>query len=91
MTNETLLKQVRELKSLKMMAKELEEEINRVEDMLKAEMESRQTSKLTVDVFTLNYTTVVSHRLDTAAIKKELPDIANRYMKESTSKRFAIT
>ena len=66
MTNEILLKQVRELKSLKMMAKELEAEINRVEDMLKAEMEARQTSKVTVDVFTLSYTTVVSHRLDTA-------------------------
>lgn len=72
------------------MAKELSDEIAKLETSLKNEMESRQTEKMTIDVFTLSYITVVTHRIDTTAIKKELPDIAARYTKESSSKRFTI-
>ena len=90
MTNESIINQIRELKSLKIMAKELAEEIAKVEDVLKAEMDTRQAEKLTVDIFTINYVNVTSHRVDTTALKKELPDIAARYTKESTSKRFTV-
>lgn len=90
MANDILIQQVRELKSLKLMAKELADEIAKLETSLKTEMESRQTEKMTIDVFTLSYITVVTHRIDTTAIKKELPDIAARYTKESSSKRFTI-
>lgn len=74
-----------------MMAKELDAEIEKIETLLKDETDSRKAEHVIVDVFTLNYTTVISHRLYTVAIKKELPAIANRYMKESISRRFAIT
>ena len=90
MANDIIIQQVRELKSLKIMAKELADEIAKLETSLKTEMESRQTEKMTIDVFTLSYITVVTHRIDTTAIKKELPDIAARYTKESSSKRFTI-
>lgn len=91
MTNESIIKQVRELKSLKIMAKELADEIAKVEDTLKAEMDSRQAEKLTVDIFTIRYISVTSQRLDSTALKKELPDIAARYTKASTSKRFTVS
>lgn len=91
MTNEMILKQVRELKSLKLMQKELADEISKIETTLKQEMETQGREKMVVDVFTLSYITVVSHRVDTTALKKELPDIAARYTKESTAKRFTVT
>ena len=72
MANDIIIQQVRELKSLKIMAKELADEIAKLETSLKNEMESRQTEKMTIDVFTLSYITVVTHRIDTTAIKKEL-------------------
>ena len=43
MANDILIQQVRELKSLKLMAKELADEIAKLETSLKTEMESRQT------------------------------------------------
>ena len=79
MANDIIIQQVRELKSLKIMAKELADEIAKLETSLKNEMESRQTEKMTIDVFTLSYITVITRRIDTTAIKKELPDIAARY------------
>lgn len=91
MTNEMILQQVRELKSLKLMQKELADEIAKIETTLKQEMDTQGREKLVVDVFTLSYITVVSHRVDTTALKKELPDIAARYTKESSAKRFTIT
>ena len=91
MTNEMMIQQVRELKSLKIMAKELAEEIAKIETSLKEEMESRGQEKMTVDVFSLSYITVTSHRVDTTALKKELPAIAERYTKATTTKRFTVS
>ena len=33
---------------------------------------------------------VTSNRLDSMALKKELPDIAARFMKQSTARRFVL-
>ena len=90
MTNEMMIQQVRELKSLKIMAKELAEEIAKIESSLKEEMEARGQEKLTVDVFSLSYITVTSHRVDTTALKKVFPEIAERFMKQTTTRRFCV-
>ena len=77
MTNEMMVQQVRELKSLKIMAKELAEEIAKIETSLKAEMEAQGKEHMVVDVFKLNYITVTTNRIDTTALKKELPHRRN--------------
>jgi len=36
------------------------------------------------------YKTVVSSRIDTTALKKDLPDVANKYTKTTETKRFTF-
>ena len=91
MTNEKMIQQVRELKSLKIMAKELAEEIAKIETSLKEEMEAQGKEHLIVDVFKLNYITVTTHRIDTTALKKDMPAVAEKYMKATTTKRFTVS
>jgi predicted phage-related endonuclease len=85
-----LTAKVRELKELKLMADELSNEITAIEDAIKAEMTAQDTTELIVDVFKIRWTPVVSSRLDTTALKKELPDIAARFTKTIESRRFQV-
>ena len=39
----------------------------------------------------IRYTTVLSQRFDSTALKKELPEIYGAYTKQVTSKRFSIS
>jgi len=88
MTN--LTAKIRELKDLKLMADELAAEITAIEDVIKAEMRAQDVTEMVVDVFKVRWTPVTSNRLDTTALKKELPDIAARFTKTTESRRFSI-
>lgn len=55
MTDNNLDKKIIELKELKAMKTELDEEITKLEDILKAEMESRKTDVLMVGIHRLTY------------------------------------
>ena len=90
MEKSEMINKVRELKELKALAEELAAEIGTIEDLLKAEMVARDTEEITVDVFKVRYTTVTSNRIDTTAIKKEMPEIAAKYTKQSISRRFSV-
>ena len=88
-TNE-LTSKVRELKELKMMAEELDAEMTAIEELIKAEMTARQTDELITGEYKIRWKKVVSNRVDTTAIKKELPDVAARYTKATETRRFSI-
>lgn len=90
MSTHELTSKVRELKELKAMAEELAAEITSIEDDIKAEMTVRETEELLVDIFKIRWITVKSNRLDTTAIKEELPEVAARYTKQTESRRFTV-
>lgn len=90
MNKDELLKQVKTLKELKVMAEELQSEITAIEDSIKAEMTEQNVSELQVDVFKIRWTTVVSNRFDTSAFKKVYMDLYNQFTKQSETKRFTI-
>lgn len=81
---------VQELRELKRMAAELADEINSIEDALKAEMQARETDTLSGLDWKITWKSVTSSRLDSKALKAELPEIAARYMKQSASRRFVL-
>lgn len=91
MDKKTLIDKVRELKSLKQMADELDAEITSIEDELKAEMTAQGKEEMTIDVFKLRYKTVVSSRFDSKAFKATHSDLYEQYTKQTTSKRFSVT
>lgn len=89
-TNE-LAKKLHDLKGLKVMLEELQTEITAIEDEVKQTMIEENKDTLLIDCFKVSYKSVVSNRIDTTALKKELPEIAERYTKQTSSRRFTIT
>lgn len=81
---------IKELRSLKRLADELAGEIEALQDSIKAEMTARNVDTLTGDDWKVTWKAVTSNRMDTTALKKELPDIAARYTKASVSRRFTL-
>ena len=88
-TNEMTSK-IRELKELKAMAEDLAAEITAIEDCIKAEMTARNTDEMTVDVYKIRWTKVLSNRFDSSAFKKAMPELHAQFTKQTESRRFTI-
>ncbi len=81
---------VKELRELRRMADELQQEIDGLTDQIKAVMTERDTDTLTGDDYKITWKAVTFSRLDTAALKKALPQVAEQFTKTSTSRRFVL-
>ena len=57
-------------------------------DTLKRYMVDNQLDTLTGDEHKATYKTVTSSRIDTTALKRNAPDIAEKYTKTTETKRF---
>jgi predicted phage-related endonuclease len=90
MNNEKILESIKSYKELQIFIKQLEEEAEAHKQAIIEEMKSQQTDNIIVDVFSVKYTSYQSSRVDTTALKKELPDIAERFTKTTEAKRFSI-
>ena len=81
---------VKELRELRRLADELQQEIDGLTDQIKAVMTERDTDTLTGDDYKITWKAVISSRLDTAALKKALPQVAEQFTKTSTSRHFVL-
>ena len=88
MSNPTLESTIHEILDLKRMREELDAAITSLEDSIKAAMGDEE--HLTAGAYKVSWKTFTSSRVDTTALKKELPDIAAHYTKQTTARRFAI-
>ena len=78
----------RELKELKTMKEELENEIAAIEDALKAAMGEQE--EMFCGEYKLTYQTVSTSRFDSTRFKKEHADLAAAYTKSTTYRRFSV-
>ena len=81
--------QIIELKELERQISELKAKADAIKDEMKAEMGNEEHAE--VEGFKVNYTIVISTTLDSTKLKKELPDLWNKYKKEGITRRFSIT
>ena len=81
---------IKELRELRRMADELAAEIETIQDSIKQEMTAREVDTITGSDYKITWKSITSTRLDTAALKKALPDVAERFTKTATSRRFLI-
>ena len=88
MSNPNMESKVKELMELKRMKEEIEAEITAAEDEIKSVMGSEET--LLAGAFKVDWKTVITSRIDTAALKKVMPEIAERFMKQTTTRRFCV-
>ena len=79
---------IKELRELRCMADELAGEIESITDSIKAHMDAEDTISGTD--WKVTYKAVTSSRIDTSALKKALPDLAQQFTKTTTARRFCI-
>lgn len=79
-----------ELAQYTRMAEEIAATVDGLKDTIKKYMEENQLETLTGNEHKATYKTVTSSRIDTAALKRNAPDIAERYTKTTETKRFTF-
>lgn len=81
---------MRELAEYIRMGEQITATVDGLKDQLKQIMREQGTDTLTGTEHKATYKAVTSSRLDTTALKRELPEIAARYSKSSETKRFTF-
>ena len=89
-TNE-LISKLNDLAQLSRLADDLDAEISAIQDEIKAHMAAAQTDTLTAGAFRVVWKSVTSTRIDTAALRRELPEVWQEYGKTTTTKRFTVS
>lgn len=78
----------RELRQLQALIEEAQTEAEAIKDAIKAAMGSQEA--LQAGEYKVTWKPVTSSRLDAAALRKALPDVAERFTKETTVRRFTV-
>lgn len=81
--------QILELKDIEAQIAELKAKAEIIKDEIKAEMGNEE--HIMVDGYKVNYTIVISTKLDSKKLKSELPDLWKKYSKEDITRRFSIS
>ena len=78
----------RELRELQALIDEAQSEADAIRDALKAAM--GDTEELRAGEYKLTWKPVKTVKLDVKALKAALPDVAARFSRESTTRRFCV-
>lgn len=78
----------RELRELQALIDEAQAEADAIRDALKAAM--GDTEELRAGEYRISWRPVKSVRLDVKALRAALPDVAARFSRESTTRRFCV-
>lgn len=88
MSNTELTSKIKELRELQSLIEEAQAEAEAIRDLLKAHMGEQE--ELRAGEYKVTWKNVTSSRLDTAALKKALPDVAQAFTKQTTTRRFVV-
>ena len=81
---------MKELANYQRIAEETAQIIDGLKDELKGYMTENSLDTLLGDEHKATYKEVASSRIDTTSLKKELPEIAERYTTKTTTMRFTF-
>lgn len=88
MSNHEIETKIRELRQLQALVDEAQAEMEAIRDTIKAVM--GDTDELHAGEYKVTWRAVKSSRIDTAALKKALPEIAERFTVSTSSRRFCV-
>ena len=77
-----------ELRQLQALIEEAQAEAEAITDALKAAMGDSES--IQAGEYKITWKAVTSSRIDTTALKKALPDVAERFTRETTTRRFCV-
>ena len=78
----------RELRQRQALIEEAQAEAEAIKDALKAAMGDSES--IQAGEYKITWKAVTSSRIDTTALKKALPDVADRFTRETTTRRFCV-
>ena len=78
----------RELRQIQTLIEEAQAEAEALKDAIKAAM--GEAESLQAGEYKITWKAVTSSRLDAAALRKALPEVADRFTRTATSRRFCI-
>lgn len=78
----------RELRQLQALIEEAQAEAEAIKDAIKAAMGDSES--IQAGEYRITWRAVTSSRIDTTALKKALPDVAERFTRETTTRRFCV-
>ena len=84
-----IITKVQELMELRRMAEELQSEIDALQEAVKDFMGSEET--MIAGAFKVSYKSITSSHLDSAALKRDLPNVAALYTKQIITRRFTVS
>lgn len=90
MSQNEIVTTVEELQELRRLREELDAEIEAAQERIKAHMDASGVDQLTAGAFKVSYKAVTSSRIDTTALKKSLPEIAQQFTRTTTTRRFTV-
>ena len=90
MSSNEIQSKVSDLRELRRMAEEISAEIDTITDAIKAHMEAINADELSGADFKISWKPITTARIDTAALKKAMPEIAEAFTKTSATRRFCL-
>lgn len=88
MSTTEITSKVRELRELQALIEEAQAEAETIKDTIKAQM--GDCEELRAGEYKITWKPVESSRIDTSALKKAMPQIAEAFTKTTTTRRFCI-
>lgn len=90
MSQEEIITTVETLQELRRMQEELEAEIEAAQERIKTHMLVNGAETLTAGAWKVSYKAVTSSRFDSTAFRKAMPDLAARFTRSTTTRRFTV-
>ncbi len=90
MSQEEIITTVEALQELRRMQEELEAEIEAAQERIKTHMLVNGAETLTAGAWKVSYKAVTSSRFDSTAFRKAMPDLAARFTRSTTTRRFTV-
>lgn len=88
MSTKEIESKVRELRELQALIEEAQQEAEAIKDAIKAKM--GDSEELRAGEYKITWKSVTTARIDTTALKRALPDVAQAFTREITTRRFCV-
>lgn len=88
MSTSEIISKARELRELQRLIEEAQQEAEAIKDEIKAVM--GDTEELRAGEYKITWKSVTSSRIDTTAFKQSLPELAAKFTRETTTRRFVV-
>ena len=86
-----LLAKIELLNKYEAMMEEMKSQADAIRNEIKAEMDAHDLEEMIAGQYIIRYTSVLSNRFDSTAIKRVMPEIYKAYTKQVSSRRFSIS